>query len=80
MKILIKILLFLNMLIIAAYSQNNITTEYPIDPQLGFSTGPNINEKVPEFNLPDQDGIVKSLTEMVGENGALLIFYRSASW
>jgi hypothetical protein len=80
MKILIKILLFLNMLIIAAYSQNNITTEYHIDPQLGFSTGPNINEKVPEFNLPDQDGIVKSLTEMVGENGALLIFYRSASW
>ena len=68
------------MLIIVAYSQNNITTEYPIDPQLGFSTGPNINEKVPEFNLPDQDGIVKSLTEMVGENGALLIFYRSASW
>ena len=80
MRLLITIILLLNMLIIVAYSQNNITTEYPIDPQLGFSTGPNINEKVPEFNLPDQDCIIKSLTEMVGENGALLIFFRSASW
>jgi hypothetical protein len=80
MKLFMNILLLLSMLIITTCSQNNKTNKYPIDPELGFSTGPNINEKVPEFSLADQDGIFKSLTEMVGENGALLIFFRSASW
>ena len=80
MKFFINILLLLNMLIITTCSQNNKSNEYPIDPKLGFSTGPNINEKVPEFSLSDQDGTIKSLAERVGENGALLIFFRSASW
>ena len=80
MKLFINILLLLIMLIIVACSQNSDINDYPIDPKLGFSTGPNINEKVPEFSLADQDGIIKSLTEMIGENGALILFFRSASW
>ena len=54
--------------------------KYPVDPALGFSTGPAINEKAPEFSLADQNGRIRSLKEMVGRNGALLLFYRSSSW
>lgn len=61
-------------------SHGDRKNKYPIDPNLGFSTGPNIDERVPEFSLPDQNGNTKRLTDMIGENGALLMFYRSASW
>jgi hypothetical protein len=80
MKLFIYILLLINLLVITTCSQNNTTSKYPIDPKLGFSTGPDINEKVPEFSLSDQNGIFKNLTELVGENGAVLNFFRSASW
>jgi hypothetical protein len=58
----------------------NEKEDYGVDTKLGFSTGPNIGEKVPVFRLPDQNGNVKSLNDLVGENGAIINFYRSASW
>ena len=56
------------------------TNGYPVDPELGFATGPAIGETVPEFSLPDQDGTVRSLRRLLGEKGAILNFYRSADW
>jgi hypothetical protein len=46
----------------------------------GFRTGPAIGEKVPEFTLPDQTGRSRSLHDLVGPNGLLLVFSRSADW
>jgi len=46
----------------------------------GFRTGPAIGEKVPEFALPDQSGKSRSLHDLVGPNGLLLVFSRSADW
>ena len=46
----------------------------------GYQTGPGIGEKVPEFNLPDQYGRSRSLRELLGLNGLLLVFSRSADW
>jgi hypothetical protein len=46
----------------------------------GFRTGPAIGEKVPEFTLPDQTGHSRSLHDLVGPNGLLLVFSRSADW
>jgi len=54
--------------------------DYVVDTQLGFSTGPNVGQTVPMFSLPDQNGTNKSLKELIGENGAILNFFRSASW
>lgn len=45
-----------------------------------FSTGPIIGETVPDFSLPDQSGQMRNLRELLGPKGALLNFYRSASW
>jgi hypothetical protein len=46
----------------------------------GFRTGPEIGSKVPEFALPDQSGKLRSLPELAGPNGLLLLFSRSADW
>ena len=46
----------------------------------GFLTGPEIGAKVPDFTLPDQSGRSRSLHDLTGPNGLLLIFSRSADW
>jgi hypothetical protein len=46
----------------------------------GMRTGPEIGEKVPEFTLPDQFGRNRSLRDLTGPNGLLLVFSRSADW
>jgi hypothetical protein len=46
----------------------------------GYQTGPAVGAKVPEFSLPDQDGQARSLANLTGKNGLLLIFSRSAGW
>jgi len=43
-------------------------------------TGPEIGSKVPDFSLPDQNGRVRSLGELIGPQGMLLVFTRSADW
>jgi len=46
----------------------------------GFRTGPEIGTKVPGFTLPDQGGRMRSLPDLAGPNGLLLVFSRSADW
>ncbi len=42
--------------------------------------GPQVGEQVPDFNLPDQFGNYHSLEDVMGPNGAMLLFHRSADW
>jgi cytochrome oxidase Cu insertion factor (SCO1/SenC/PrrC family) len=42
--------------------------------------GPQVGERVPDFSLPDQNGQLRTLNSIMGPNGALLLFHRSASW
>lgn len=44
------------------------------------SLGPQIGERVPAFSLPDQNGQVHTLESILGPNGAMLLFHRSADW
>ncbi len=44
------------------------------------SLGPQIGEQVPAFSLPDQNGRVRTLESILGRNGAMLLFHRSADW
>jgi hypothetical protein len=46
----------------------------------GYRTGPEIGQKVPDFTLPDQHGKNWALAELMGSNGLLLVFSRSADW
>ncbi len=42
--------------------------------------GPQVGERVPDFSLPDQNGQLQNLNSIIGPNGALLLFHRSADW
>jgi len=42
--------------------------------------GPQVGQAVPGFSLPDQNGTTRTLKSLLGPNGALLVFFRSAEW
>ncbi len=42
--------------------------------------GPKVGQPVPDFSLRDQTGAVRTLASVMGPNGAMLVFYRSADW
>ena len=49
----------------------------PIDVE---ALGPQVGEQVPAFSLPDQFGQIVTLESVLGPNGAILLFQRSADW
>jgi cytochrome oxidase Cu insertion factor (SCO1/SenC/PrrC family) len=42
--------------------------------------GPQVGATVPDFSLPDQHGVTRSLKSVMGPKGAILVFFRSADW
>ncbi|HYL34348.1 MAG TPA: hypothetical protein VEV17_00390 [Bryobacteraceae bacterium] len=42
--------------------------------------GPQRGQRVPDFNLKDQNGQSWTRDSILGPNGAMLVFYRSADW
>ncbi|HXG56543.1 MAG TPA: hypothetical protein VNJ03_14290 [Vicinamibacterales bacterium] len=42
--------------------------------------GPQVGQRVPEFTLRDQSGNVRTLASVLGKNGAMIVFFRSADW
>ena len=42
--------------------------------------GPQVGDRVPDFTLQDQDGRSRTLQSLMGRNGLMLVFYRSADW
>jgi hypothetical protein len=42
--------------------------------------GPRVGAAVPAFNLPDQTGQPRTLQSVMGPNGVVLVFFRSADW
>jgi cytochrome oxidase Cu insertion factor (SCO1/SenC/PrrC family) len=42
--------------------------------------GPQVGDRVPDFTLTDQRGESRSLASLIGANGLMLVFYRSADW
>lgn len=42
--------------------------------------GPQVGDVVPDFSLPDQTGRIHTIRSILGPNGALLQFNRSADW
>jgi hypothetical protein len=44
------------------------------------NVGPQIGQRVPDFNLKDQAGKPWTLHSIMGPKGAMLVFFRSADW
>jgi hypothetical protein len=45
-----------------------------------YTTGPEPGAQIPDFALTDANGVLRSLTDLTGPNGLLLVFHRSADW
>ncbi len=46
-----------------------------------FATaGPQVGDAVPDFSLTDQTGADRDLASLMGPNGLMLVFSRSADW
>lgn len=56
---------------------SNAQNREPIDVH---SLGPQVGESVPDFRLTDQFGQQQTLDSIMGPNGAMLLFHRSADW
>jgi len=57
--------------------QQSTSTRTPIDVS---KLGPQIGERVPDFDLKDQNGKSWTLHSVMGPKGAMLVFFRSADW
>ena len=42
--------------------------------------GPKVGDGMPDFSLRDQRGDVRTLKSLLGPNGAVIVFFRSADW
>ena len=57
----------------------NFLTDIPAGSR-GMVSGPEIGERIPDFSAYDQNGNLVGLDDVMGPNGAMVVFHRSADW
>ncbi len=75
--------LVLSLFALPALSQPVYSTEFLTDiptGSRGMVSGPEIGERIPDFEALDQNGNLVSLGNVMGPNGAMVVFVRSADW
>ena len=45
-----------------------------------LTTGPEVGERIPDISAVDQNGRQRNFDNIVGPNGAMILFFRSADW
>ena len=58
----------------------NLALSAEREPIIVANLGPQVGEQVPDFQLSDQFGEIQDLESVMGPNGAMLLFHRSADW
>ncbi len=75
--------LVLSLFALPALSQPVYSTEFLTDiptGSRGMVSGPEIGERIPDFEALDQNGDLVSLSDVMGPDGAMVVFVRSADW
>ncbi len=57
----------------------NFLTDIP-EGSRGMVSGPEVGEQIPDFSAYDQHGNLVALRDVMGPNGAMVVFHRSADW
>ena len=73
----------LSLLALPALAQPVCSTEFLTNIPMGsrgMVSGPEIGERIPDFEAYDQNGYLVSLDDVMGPNGAMVVFVRSADW
>ncbi len=52
----------------------------PKTPPPKITTGPEVGERTPDFEVVDHHGRTQTFQSLSGPNGLLLLFHRSADW
>jgi hypothetical protein len=71
---------FFSVLVITMLAYANIALGAEREPIIVANLGPQVGEQVPDFQLSDQFGEIQDLESVMGPNGAMLLFHRSADW
>ena len=71
---------FFSVLVITMLASANIALGAEREPIIVANLGPQVGEQVPDFQLSDQFGETHDLESVMGPNGAMLLFHRSADW
>ena len=75
--------LVLSLFALPALSQPVYSTQFLTDiptGSRGMVSGPEIGERIPDFEAYDQNGDIVRLDDVMGPNGAMVVFHRSADW
>lgn len=54
--------------------------ESPEPPRAFTPRGPIVGERLPDFELADQAGVVRNFESLRGSSGLVLVFFQSADW
>ena len=71
---------FFSVLLITMLASANIVLGAEREPIIVANLGPQVGEQAPDFQLSDQFGEIHDLESVMGPNGAMLLFHRSADW
>ena len=71
---------FFSVLVMTMLASANIALGAEREPIIVADLGPQVGEQVPDFQLSDQFGEIQDLESVMGPNGAMLLFHRSADW
>ena len=67
-------------LVVTILASANVAWGAEREPIVVANLGPQVGEQVPDFQLSDQFGEIHNLESVMGPNGAMLLFHRSADW
>ena len=73
-----KILLILAAVV--GFSSSTMLLAAEREQVLVSNLGPQIGDQVPDFQLSDQFGELQNIDSIMGPNGAMILFHRSADW
>lgn len=79
----LAVALVLSLFALPALSQPVYSTQFLTDiptGSRGMVSGPEIGERIPDFEALDQHGNLVSLSDLMGPEGAMIVFVRSADW
>ena len=71
---------FFSVLVMTVLASANIALGAEREPIIVANLGPQVGEQIPDFQLSDQFGEIHDLESVMGPNGAMLLFHRSADW
>jgi hypothetical protein len=67
-------------LVVALLLAGGVQAQTPAEAVDVTKVGPQVGEAVPVFSLADQNGRTWTRESIGGPKGAMVVFYRSASW